>query len=157
MSKLTALALSIAVLGGIWAYLALGPLSGMVLVWAGFIAWGCFFHSGADAAALQKTIVGMSYGAIIAGIALFLVGLNPLGWTGGVYRSHGLFTRDRRGLQFVIDRPCECLRLCCDSGLCSTNAGCGWCHGARSFKPGSDHRVVYGYWCGIWFIVREVI
>lgn len=84
MSKLTALALSIAVLGGIWAYLALGPLSGMVLVWAGFIAWGCFFHSGADAAALQKTIVGMIYGAIIAGIALFLVGLNPLGLPGAV-------------------------------------------------------------------------
>jgi hypothetical protein len=82
MSKLTALSLSIAVLGGIWAFLALGPLAGLVLVWAGFIAWGCYFHTGGDTAALQKTIVGMIYGAVIAGVALFLVGLNPLGLEG---------------------------------------------------------------------------
>ena len=54
MSKLTGLALSIAVLGGVWAFLALGPLAGYVLVWAGFIAWGCYFALGADTAALQK-------------------------------------------------------------------------------------------------------
>ena len=78
MSQLPALSTSIAVLGGIWAYLALGPLSGLALVWAGFIAWGCYFHTGGDIAALQKTIVGMVYGAVIAGVALFLVGLNPL-------------------------------------------------------------------------------
>ena len=67
MSKVTALSVSIALLGGLWAFLALGPLAGSVLVWAGFIAWGSFFHSGGDAAALQKTIVGMIYGAVIAG------------------------------------------------------------------------------------------
>lgn len=79
MSKLLALALSIAVLGGVWAFLALGPLAGMVLVWAGFIAWGCYFHTGGDSAALQKTIVGMVYGAIVAGVALALVVHNPVG------------------------------------------------------------------------------
>ncbi|MEK9939472.1 MAG: DUF1097 domain-containing protein [Methylotenera sp.] len=79
MSKLTALAVSVAVLGAVWAYLALGPLAGSVLVWAGFIAWGSYFHSGGDTAALQKTIVGMIYGAIIAGIALALVVANPVG------------------------------------------------------------------------------
>jgi len=82
MSKLVALSISIALLGGIWAYLALGPLAGYVLVWAGFIAWGCYFHTGGDNAALQKTIAGMIYGAVIAGIALFLVGLNPIGLPG---------------------------------------------------------------------------
>jgi hypothetical protein len=82
MSKLTALSLSIAVLGGVWAFLALGPLGGMVLVWAGFIAWGSYFHSGADDAALKKTIVGMIYGAVLAGVALALVGMNPLGLPG---------------------------------------------------------------------------
>jgi Protein of unknown function (DUF1097) len=84
MSKVTALSLSIAVLGGIWAFLALGPLAGSVLVWAGFIAWGAFFHTGGDNAALQKTIVGMIYGAILAGIALKLVGMNPLALPGAV-------------------------------------------------------------------------
>ncbi len=84
MSKLTALALSIAILGGVWAFLALGPLAGFVLVWAGFIAWGCYFALGADGAALQKTIVGMIYGAVIAGVALALVGANPLGLAGAL-------------------------------------------------------------------------
>ena len=84
MSKATALSVSIAVLGALWAYLALGPLAGSVLVWAGFIAWGAFFHSGGDDAALQKTIVGMIYGAVVAGICLQLVGTNPLGLEGAV-------------------------------------------------------------------------
>jgi hypothetical protein len=79
MNQLTALSLSIAVLGGLWVFLALGPLSGLVLVWAGFIAWGCYFHTGGDNAALKKTIAGMIYGAVLAGIALFLLGHNPLG------------------------------------------------------------------------------
>lgn len=79
MSKLTALALSIAILGGVWTFLALGALAGSVLVWAGFIAWGCYFHTGGDGAALQKTIVGTIYGAVLAGIALFLVVNNPAG------------------------------------------------------------------------------
>jgi hypothetical protein len=73
MSQLSALSLSIAVLGAVWAYLALGPLSGFVLVWAGFIAWGCYFHTGANSNALTKTIVGTSYGAIIGWIAMLII------------------------------------------------------------------------------------
>src|SRR3984885_11681379 len=73
MKQLVALSLSIAILGAIWAYLALGPLSGYVLVWAGFIAWGCYFHSGADGKALSKTIAGTCYGALVGWIALLLV------------------------------------------------------------------------------------
>jgi hypothetical protein len=71
--QLFALSLSIAVLGAIWAYLALGPLAGFVLVWAGFIAWGCFFHCGGDQKALVKTIVGNAYGALVAWIALLII------------------------------------------------------------------------------------
>ncbi|OGV72857.1 MAG: hypothetical protein A3B82_00750 [Methylophilales bacterium RIFCSPHIGHO2_02_FULL_57_10] len=77
MSQLTALSVSIGVLGGLWAYLALGPLAGMVLVWAGFIAWGCYFHTGGDTAALQKTIAGTVYGAVLGWVALLLVVNNP--------------------------------------------------------------------------------
>ena len=83
MSKLTALALSIAVLGGVWAFLALNPLAGAALVWVGFIAWGCYFHSGADTAALQKTI-DMIFGAVMAGIALALVSGGALGGLGAL-------------------------------------------------------------------------
>lgn len=87
MSKLTALALSIAVLGGVWAFLALGPLGGdapIALVWVGFIAWGCFFAAGGDNAALQKTIAGMVFGAVMAGVALALVVSNMLGGLGAL-------------------------------------------------------------------------
>src|SRR5215471_6354250 len=73
MSPLVALSVSIGVLGAVWAYLALGPLAGFVLVWAGFIAWGCFFHTGGDQKALVKTIVGNAYGAIVAWIALLII------------------------------------------------------------------------------------
>lgn len=73
MSQSVALSISIAVLGAIWAYLALGPLSSFTLVWVGFIAWGCFFHSGGDNNALAKTIVGTIYGAIIGWIALLII------------------------------------------------------------------------------------
>lgn len=84
MSKLTALAVSIAVLGGVWAFLALNPLAGVALVWVGFIAWGSFFHTGGDTAALQKTIAGMSYGAVLAGIALYLVSAGMLAGLGAL-------------------------------------------------------------------------
>jgi len=73
MSQLVGLSLSIAVLGAIWAFLALGPLSPFVLVWAGFIAWGCFFHSGGDNKALMKTICGTVYGAVVGWIALLII------------------------------------------------------------------------------------
>jgi hypothetical protein len=85
MSKLFALSLSIAVLGAVWAFLALGPLSGFVLVWAGFIAWGCFFHSGADEKALSKTIAGNVYGAIVAWIALLIIVHVPVAALGPVW------------------------------------------------------------------------
>ena len=73
MSELLALSVSVAVLGGIWAFIALGPLAGNTLVWVGFIAAGCFFAAGGDTKALTKTIVGMIYGAVIAWIALLII------------------------------------------------------------------------------------
>ncbi|HEY1736727.1 MAG TPA: DUF1097 domain-containing protein [Methylovirgula sp.] len=73
MSHLTALSISIAVLGAVWAFLALGPLAAYTLVWVGFIAWGCFFAAGGDNNALVKTIVGTIYGAIIGWIALAIL------------------------------------------------------------------------------------
>ncbi len=70
MPQLVALSLSIAVLGGVWAFVALEV---GLLVWAGFIAWGCFFHTGGDQKALIKTICGNVYGIIVAWIALLII------------------------------------------------------------------------------------
>ena len=85
MPQLVALSVSIAVLGAIWAFLALGPLGGIVLVWAGFVAWGCFFHTGGDDQALVKTIVGNVYGVIIAWIALLIIVNVPVEGLGTVW------------------------------------------------------------------------
>jgi hypothetical protein len=55
-----------------------------LLVWAGFIAWGCFFHSGGDTKALVKTICGTAYGALIAWIALLLIFKTGVGDAGTI-------------------------------------------------------------------------
>jgi hypothetical protein len=68
----------------VWAFLSLNPLAGAALVWVGFIAWGCYFHTGGDTAALQKTIAGMVYGAVIAGVALYLVSSGMLSSLGAL-------------------------------------------------------------------------
>ncbi len=85
MPQLLSLSLSIAVLGAIWAFLALSPLSGFVLVWAGFVAWGCFFHTGGDDKALTKTIAGNIYGIVIAWIALLIIVNVPVASLGTVW------------------------------------------------------------------------
>jgi hypothetical protein len=76
------LSFSIAILGAIWAFLALGPLAGFVLVWAGFISWGCYFGSGK---ALAKTIAGTAYGAVVAWIALLIIVNVPMPALGTVW------------------------------------------------------------------------
>jgi hypothetical protein len=84
MPQLVALSLSIAVLGAIWAWLAIDPLAGYALVWAGFIAWGCFFHTGGDSKAFVKTLIGTAYGVVVAWIALLLIVTANLGAQGTV-------------------------------------------------------------------------
>jgi Protein of unknown function (DUF1097) len=70
MSLNSALAISLGVLGGIAAWLFLGPLGGVLAIWAAFVAWGCFFHCGGGEHGLQLTIAGNVVGAIVGGITL---------------------------------------------------------------------------------------
>ena len=74
MSALVALSVAIGVLAGVatWGFLFFGG----VLVWAAFIAWGCFFHIGGDMNALRKTIIGNVFGVVCAWIdALIILGI----------------------------------------------------------------------------------
>lgn len=75
MSQLVALSVSIGLLGGLATilYLKVG-----LLIWAGFIAWACFFHSGGDTAALKNTIVGNAFGAFLAWVAALIILSFPL-------------------------------------------------------------------------------
>jgi hypothetical protein len=72
MSSNTALAISVGVLGAIATWLFLGPLGGMLAIWAAFIAWGCFFHCGGKEHGLQSAILGNVAGAIVGGITLYV-------------------------------------------------------------------------------------
>ncbi|HTW27254.1 MAG TPA: DUF1097 domain-containing protein [Acetobacteraceae bacterium] len=85
MSLITALALSISVLGGLATFVVLGPLAAVNLqIWAIFIAWACFYHCGGKEAGLRTTIVHMIFGAIVGWVALLLVVYVPLGASFGV-------------------------------------------------------------------------
>lgn len=70
MDALVALALSIGILIAGWTYLALG-VAGLP-VWAGIIAWGCFFAAGGKTAGLAKTIASNLSGVLWALLALTL-------------------------------------------------------------------------------------
>mgnify|MGYP001566206216 FL=1 len=76
MSKMGALSLSIGVLGGLaaWAFLSLGG----ILIWAAFLGWACFFHTGGDNNALRNTIVGNVFGSVSAWIAAVVILAIPL-------------------------------------------------------------------------------
>lgn len=74
MPSLQATALSVAILGGIatWLFLSVGT----ILIWAAFVAWACFFHSGADVAALRSTITSNVFGVFVGATT----GLAIVGW-----------------------------------------------------------------------------
>lgn len=81
MSQLVALSVSIGVLGAVatWLCLTFG-----LLIWAAFIAWACYFHSGADAAALKNTIVCNAFGAFCAWVAALIILSFPMADTLGL-------------------------------------------------------------------------
>ncbi len=70
MDALVALALSIGVLIAGWTYLALGVAA--LPVWAGIVAWGCFFAAGGKTTGLAKTIASNLSGVLWAFLALYL-------------------------------------------------------------------------------------
>jgi hypothetical protein len=70
MNMLLALALSIGVLIAVWTYIALGPAA--LPVWAGIIAWGCFFAAGGKTDGLLKTLASTLSGVFWAFVALSL-------------------------------------------------------------------------------------
>lgn len=66
MNSLTALSLSIGVLSGLATFLAVGPLSGVFLIWVATISWAAYFALGADNAAAKNTIICSVFGVFMA-------------------------------------------------------------------------------------------
>ena len=84
MDLITALAVSIGVLGGIATFAMLSPFGMGLHIWAAFIAWATFYHCGGKEEGLTKALTNLIFGAIMAYIALLLVTQIPLGASLGV-------------------------------------------------------------------------
>jgi hypothetical protein len=84
MNEITATSLSIALVGAIATWIAFGPLSGYILIWAVFISWAGFAALGGDNQALKSTIVCGVFGVVIGWVAAFIVLAVPLGDTLGM-------------------------------------------------------------------------
>ncbi len=73
MDKLTALSLSIGLLAGVAAFLAVGPLSGVFLIWAATIPWAVHFLLGANKEAVCKNITCSIFGVVMAWITAMML------------------------------------------------------------------------------------
>jgi len=78
MDLITALAVSISILGGIATFLFLSPIGLGLQIWAAFVGWGTFYHCGGKEAGLGKAITHLVFGAIMALIMLLLATQVPL-------------------------------------------------------------------------------
>ena len=77
MDLITALALSIGLLGGLATWLFLSAGMGLK-IWAAFIGWAAYYHCGGQTKGLQDSIAGAVWGAIMAAAAFWLMGQLPL-------------------------------------------------------------------------------
>jgi hypothetical protein len=69
MDVLVALGISIGILIAVWTYVAIA-VAGLP-VWAGIVAWGCFFAAGGKTTGLTKTIASNLSGVVWAFLALY--------------------------------------------------------------------------------------
>lgn len=75
MTVLIALAISIGILAVVATWVFLGPLAAFQMqIWQAFIAWACFFHAGGKTDGLTKTVVCMSFGAVVGMASVMLAG-----------------------------------------------------------------------------------
>ncbi|MCB4770570.1 DUF1097 domain-containing protein [Ancylobacter sp. Lp-2] len=79
MSLISALAISIGVLGGVATWLFLGPLAGGLQIWAAFIAWAAFFHCGGKEGGFKAVVLANIAGAVMAWLTLLAVTKGGLG------------------------------------------------------------------------------
>ncbi len=73
---ITALAVSIGLLGGVATYLFLTV--GTIQIWIGFLGWASFYHCGGGTAGLQKSVTANLWGVVVGYIALLVITqINP--------------------------------------------------------------------------------
>jgi uncharacterized protein DUF1097 len=83
MSVLVALTVSIGLLAVVATWLFLGPLAAFNLqIWQAFVAWASHYHNGGKTDGVKKTIICMSFGALVGMLSVMLAG--QLGMLGGL-------------------------------------------------------------------------
>ncbi len=71
MDIITALAISIGLLGAVATYLFL--TIGTLQIWIGFIGWASFYHCGGGSAGLTKSVAANLWGVVCAFVALLVI------------------------------------------------------------------------------------
>lgn len=75
MSMLLALTVSIGLLAVVATWVFLGPLAAMSFqIWQAFVAWACFYNNGGKMDGLKKTVICMSFGAVVGMLSVMLAG-----------------------------------------------------------------------------------
>ncbi len=74
MNLINALAIVIGALAAVATWLCLGTSLGLQ-VWALFIGWGSFYHSGGKTDGLTKSAINHAWGVVVATITLVIVGI----------------------------------------------------------------------------------
>ena len=85
MDIITALAVSIGLLGAVATYLFL--TIGTIQIWIGFIGWASFYHCGGGVEGLRKSVCANLWGVVMATIALVLITQVNLGLPGVLWAS----------------------------------------------------------------------
>ncbi len=75
MTMLLALTVSIGLLAVVATWVFLGPLAAMNFqIWQAFIAWASFYHCGGKVDGAKKTVICMSFGAVVGMLSVMLAG-----------------------------------------------------------------------------------
>ena len=74
MKSLIALAVSIAVLVGLWVYLSIGLPALKLIPWIGFVAWATYFAAGGGRSAIVQSLPPAIAGVLLTALTMFAVG-----------------------------------------------------------------------------------
>jgi Protein of unknown function (DUF1097) len=75
MTILISLAMSIGLLAVVATWMFLGPLAALGFqIWQAFIAWACFYNNGGKTEGLKKTVVCMTFGALVGMLSVMFAG-----------------------------------------------------------------------------------
>ena len=85
MDIITALAVSIGLLGAVATYLFL--TIGVIQIWVCFIGWASFYHCGGAVGGLRKSVLANLWGVVMAYIALLLITQISTGLPGPLWPS----------------------------------------------------------------------